>query len=72
MKLKNINLEDVDTFRPHIKKIVEDILREDEPVVKPVKMVEESIKTEITKVEEQVVAEKVIASRKKNFKVEVE
>lgn len=72
MKLKNINLEDVDTFRPHIKKIVEDILREDEPVVKPVKRVEEPIKTEITKVEEQVVAEKVIASRKKNFKVEVE
>ena len=27
-KFKNINLDDMDTFRPHIKKVIEDILKE--------------------------------------------
>lgn len=66
-KLKNINLSDMNTFRPHIKKIIEDILREDKPVAKSVKKIEEPIETDIVKVEE-----KAVAPRKRNFKAEVE
>jgi hypothetical protein len=72
MKFKNINLDDMNTFRPHIKKVIEDILKEDKPVVKPVKKVVEPLKAEITKVEEKVIAEKAITPRKRNLKEEVE
>lgn len=72
IKLQNINLDDIDTFKPHIKKIIEDILKEDKPVTKAVKRVEESIETETVKVEEKAVTEKVIAPRKRSFKVEAE
>lgn len=65
-KLKNINLEDLESYRPHIKKIIKDILREEKPVVKTVE-----VETEIA-TEEKTVIEKPIISRKKNFKVEVE
>lgn len=71
-KLENINLEDMNTYRPHIKKIIEDILKEDKPVAKSVKKVEEPIETKIEKAEEKAVAEKVVAPRKGNFKAEVE
>lgn len=83
MKLKNINLDDIDTFKPHIKKIIEDILKEDKPITKPVKKVEESVETEVVKVEEN--AEKDVAevensdnivkpayTRKRNYKVDAE
>lgn len=55
-KLANISLKDVDAFRPHIKQIIKDILKEENPVV------DEAI-------EEVSVAEKTIASYKKNYKL---
>lgn len=59
-KLKNINI-DIENFKPHIKQIVEDILKEDEPIVEP-----------IVEVVEEVVVEKPIYSRKRNYKASEE
>ena len=72
IKLRNINLDDLDTFKPHIKKIIEDILKEDKPVAKTVEKVEKPIEMEIAKAEESVITEKVVAPRKRNIKVETE
>lgn len=68
-KLKNIDLGNLNSFRPHIKKIIKDILKEDKPVVKIVEKVE-PIETEVAEVKEEVV-EKTI-SRKRSYKVEAE
>lgn len=57
-KLENINLEDVESFRPHIKQIVKDILKEE--------IIVDNIATE----EKPVV--KTTMSRKRNYKVEAE
>lgn len=35
-KFKNIDLSDLENFRPHIKKIIKDILKEEKPVVEKV------------------------------------
>ena len=69
-KFKNVNLEDMNSFRPHIKKIVKDILKEEKPAVKSVEKIEltyETNKDVITEVKEKLV-EKPIVSRKKNYK----
>ena len=77
-KLKNVYLDDLDTFRPHIKQIIKDILKEEKNAAKPVKKVVEPIKTEIAETKEETVVEDVeniikpIVSRKRNFKVETE
>lgn len=60
-KFKNVDLSDLNTFRPHIKSIIKDILKEEKVVVKSVEKVEETNETKIATV-----------SRKKNYKVEVE
>lgn len=73
-KLKNVNLDDMNSFRPHIKKIVKDILKEEKPAVKvfeKVELVEETNKAEVAEVKEEMV-EKPVYSRKRNYKVEVE
>lgn len=70
-KLKNINLSDVESFRPHIKEIVKDILKEEKPIVKTVEMVK-PIKTEAIKAEENSDVIKPSVSRKRNYKVEAE
>lgn len=57
-KLKSINLEDVDSFRPHIKQIIKDALKEE--------IVVDDILTE----EKPVV--KASNSRKRSYKVETE
>lgn len=68
-KFKNVDLSDLNSFRPHIKKIIKDILKEEKPVVKVVE--DEKInETKIAKVKEEVVVKPV--SRKRNYKVEVE
>lgn len=78
IKLQNINLDDIDTFKPHIKKIIEDILKEDKPVVKTIEKaenpieVENPVEMEVKKAEESVITEKVVAPRKRNIKVETE
>ena len=87
-KLKNVNLDDMDTFKPHIKQIIEDILKEDEPIVKAMKKVKPIVEAEPIieevaevvneKVEDVVEAEKnedivkPTVSRKRNYKVEEE
>lgn len=35
-KFKNIDLSDLDTFRPHIKSIIEDIIKEEKIIIEPV------------------------------------
>ena len=73
-KLQNVDLKDINSFRPHIKKIVKDILKEEKPIVKTVEKVESveaTVETEVAEVEEEKV-EKPIVSRKRNFKVDAE
>lgn len=62
LKLKNIDLSDLDNFRDNIKVIIKDALKED----KPVKMVY----AEESPIVEPVAIEKVAAHRKRNYKVE--
>ena len=57
-KLKNINLDDVESFRPHIKEIIKDILKENKPIV-----------TIVDEVKNKTVVEKKTKSRKRNYKV---
>jgi hypothetical protein len=64
IKLKNINLEDIEDFKPNIKEIVKSILKEENPVVE---VVEEPIETVV--VTEEVVVDKPIVSRKRNYRV---
>ena len=70
-KLKNVNLNDIECFRPHIKEIIKDILKENRPTVKTVKEVK-PIKTEIAKVEENIDVIKTSVPRKRNYRVEAE
>lgn len=70
IKLKNINLEDIEYFKPNIKEIVKDILKEEKSVVKIVEKVEEPVEVEITT--EKVVVDKPVVSRKRNYKVNSE
>lgn len=87
-KLKNVNLDDMDTFKPHIKQIIEDILKEENPIVKATKkdepiievepIVEETIEAVNEKVEDVIEVEKAkdiakpIVSRKRDYKVDNE
>lgn len=59
-KFKNINLDDIESFRPHIKEIVKDILKEEKSVI-------EEVLTE-----EKAVIEKIANSRKRTRKIEAE
>lgn len=63
-KLKKINLEDLESYRPNIKKIIKDILKEE--VVAETNIVAEEVVTE----EKPIV--KVSSSRKRNYKTETE
>lgn len=74
-KLQNVDLKDVDSFRPHIKKIIKDILKENEVVEKVENnvIVEDIVKVDET--DESTKTENVIKtaySRKRNYKVENE
>lgn len=74
-KFQNVDLKDVDSFRPHIKKIVKDILKEDKVVVNTAEKIENTIVEGVTevKVEETEIAENVVESivpRKRKYKVE--
>lgn len=73
-KFNNIDISDVKDFRPNIKQIVEDIIKEDKPIANPIvdviiEPVEDSILTE--EVEEAVI-EKPVYSRKRNYNMEEE
>lgn len=64
-KLKNIDLNDLDSYREHIKTLIKDVLMEDEA-----DKVEPNIAEEV--VTNEMVMEKPVYSRKRNCKVEVE
>lgn len=83
-KLKNISLDDIESFMPHIKQIVKDILKEEKVVTKVVEKVEkleepiveefvrvEPVQEEVV-IEENAVIEKPAVSRKRSYKTEVE
>lgn len=79
-KLQNVDLKDVNSFRPHIKKIVKDILKEEKVVVENTEKIENTVVEDVVeiseiKVEETESAENVVkptVSRKRNYKVEAE
>lgn len=82
-KLQNVNLEDLNTFRPHIKKTIKNILKDKkEIIVEPiessddvdeVKVDSENIEVESAIIEKEIpVVEKTTFSRKRNYKVETE
>ena len=74
-KLKNINLVDLESFRPHIKEIVKNILKEDKQIVKVENKVEEHIETDAIAIENSIVVEnniKTANSRRKNYNVKAE
>lgn len=76
-KLQNVDLKDVNSFRPHIKKIVKDILKEENVVVKATEKIENTIVENVAevKVEKAETAEDVVkptVSRKRNYNVETE
>lgn len=70
-KLKNVNLEDLDSYMPNIKKIIKDVIKEEKPVAKTVENVENIVESDVA-VDEQAVVEKPAYSRKRNNRVEEE
>lgn len=82
-KLQNVDLKNFDFFRPHIKKIVKDILKEDKLVVETTEKIENTVVEDVAEVEDNKVEEvkivenvedvvKPTVSRKRNYKVETE
>lgn len=67
IKLKNINLEDIEDFKPNIKEIVKSILKEEKHVVEVVEKTETLVEVDITT--EEMVVDKPVVSRKRNYKV---
>lgn len=76
-KFKNIDLSDMESFRPHIKEIVKDVLKEEKVVVKATEEVEDVVVEDVVEVtveETEIVKDTVkpTMSRKKNYRVETE
>lgn len=73
-KFKNVDLSDLDSFRPHIKSIIEDILKEEKVVVKTTEKIKNAVVEDVKAEEIKIVVdfEKPTASRKRINKVEVE
>ena len=67
-KFKNVDLEDIESFRPHIKKIVKDILKEEKVIENIEEFIEKDNQMDVV-VEEKT---KTAYPRKKNYKVESE
>ena len=65
-KLQNIDLSDLDNYRGHIKSLIKDALKEDEVIKVEVPIAEE---VEVEEIEEMVI-EKPVYSRKRNYKVD--
>lgn len=59
MKLKNVDLSDLETFKPNIKAIIKDILKKE-------------VVVEDVQAEEKVVVEKPVYSRKRSYKLNIE
>ena len=87
-RLKNVDLSGLDGFLPHIKKIIEDIIKEDEKIVVEAISENDEIKSVTIEKEEKnnivndikiteenesnEIVEKPIVARKRNYKVEAE
>ena len=76
-KLQNVDLKDLNSFRPHIKKIVKDILKEDKVVVETAEKIKNTVVEDVAEVEVEKteIVEDVVkptVSRKKNYKVDNE
>ena len=81
-KLQSVDLSNLESFRPHIKKIIKDILKEEkiEVVVESTEEIENTVVEDVedvveVKVEETETAKDIVkptVSRKKNYKVETE
>lgn len=79
-KLRNVDLNDLDSYRGHIKDIVKDILKEEKVVIKAAKKIENTVVEDIKDVEvgetetSEVIEDiaKPTVSRKRNYKVETE
>ena len=71
-KFKNIDLSDVESFRPHIRDIVKDALKEEKTEKNVESTTEETIETKLK--DDMVVEDKIKTtySRKKNYRVETE
>lgn len=64
-RLKNIDLSNLENYKEHIKVLIKDALKEDEVIEVELPVVEEIVAEEI----EEMVVEKPIYSRKRNYKV---
>lgn len=76
-KFKNIDLKDMDSFKPHIKDIIKNVLKEDKAAVKVVEKIENTVVKDVeeVKVEEVEIIEDIVkptVSRKRVNKVETE
>lgn len=77
IKLNNIDLSDIESFKPNIKEIIKDILKEENPIEKTVNEAE-LIEVEVAEVKSDTVVEDTVdiikptISRKRNYKVESE
>lgn len=76
-KFKNIDLSDVESFRPHIRDIIKDVLKEEKVVVKATEKIENTVVEDVKKVKvaEAEIAEDAVkptVSRKRNYRVETE
>ena len=72
VKLKNVNLDDINSFMPNIKKIIKDVIKEEKPVVKIAENDENIVEAVMNVAAEEVAVERPIISRKRNYKVEEE
>lgn len=75
-KLKNVDLSDLETFKPNIKQIIQDVLKEENPVVtedsEPVEHVSVEHVVQVEKTEDVENITKINYSRKRNYKVDNE
>lgn len=70
-KLKNVDLSDLDSYREHIKSLIKDVLKEDEVAEVEAPIIEEVETEELAEISamEEMVVEKPVYSRKRNYKV---
>ena len=68
-KLQNIDLSNLENYKEHIKALIKGAIKEDEIVEVDIPVVE---KVAMEEVPEEIVVEKPVYSRKRNYKVEVE
>lgn len=68
-RLKNIDLSNLDNYKEHIKALIKDALKEDEVIESEAPIVEKVATEEVS---EEMVVEKPVYSRKRNYKVKVE